>query len=69
MQTHKPKTAIINDFREWNDRKELILAPEFQRRKVWSEKAKSYLVDTILKGFPIPGIYIRQKITLRIKKR
>jgi len=68
MQTHKPKTAIINDFREWNDRKELILAPEFQRRKVWSEKAKSYLVDTILKGFPIPGIYIRQKINLKNQK-
>jgi len=20
METHKPKTATINDFREWNDR-------------------------------------------------
>lgn len=68
MQTHKPKTASINDFREWNDRGELVLAPEFQRRKVWSDKARSYLVDTILKGFPIPGVYIRQKIHLKTQK-
>ncbi|MBA7541794.1 hypothetical protein ES705_34110 [subsurface metagenome] len=68
MQTHKPKTASINDFREWNDRGELVLSPEFQRRKVWSEKARSYLVDTILKGFPIPGVYLRQKIHLKTQK-
>ena len=35
METHKPRTATINDFREWDQRNELILAPEFQRRKVW----------------------------------
>jgi len=68
METHKPKTATINDFKEWNNREELVLAPEYQRRKVWSEKARSYLIDTILKGFPIPGVYIRQKIYLKTQK-
>jgi len=68
METHKPKTATINDFREWNNRGELVLAPEFQRRRVWNEKARSYLIDTILKGFPIPGVYIRQKIYLKTQK-
>lgn len=68
METHKPRTATINDFREWNERNELILAPEFQRRKVWSLKARSLLIDTILKGFPIPAIHIRQKIDVGTKK-
>lgn len=68
METHKPKTASINDFREWDDRGELVLAPEFQRRDVWKPKPKSYLIDTILNGFPIPAVYIRQKIDLKIKK-
>ena len=68
MDTHKPKTASINDFREWESRGELVLAPEFQRRQVWSPKARSYLIDTILDGFPIPAVYIRQKIDLKIAK-
>lgn len=68
MEFHKPKTASINDFREWNIREELVLAPEFQRREVWSDKAKSYLVDTILNAFPIPAVYVRQKINIKTKK-
>lgn len=68
METHKPRTATINDFREWNQRNELVLAPEFQRRKVWGPKARSFLIDTILNGFPIPAIHIRQKIDVKTKR-
>lgn len=68
MEAQKPKTASINDFREWDSREELVLAPEFQRRKVWVPKARSYLIDTILRGFPIPALYIRQKIDLKTQK-
>jgi hypothetical protein len=68
METHKPKTANINDFREWHNRGELILAPEFQRREVWGLKARSYLIDTILTGFPIPAVYLRQNIDLKTQK-
>jgi hypothetical protein len=39
-----------------------VLAPKFQRREVWSDKARSYLVDTIIRGKPIPKIYMRQDI-------
>lgn len=58
----------INDFKEWNDRKELILAPFFQRRAVWSEKARSYLIDTILRGLPLPKIYMRHQIDPKTRK-
>ncbi len=44
----------INDVVGWNDRKELILSPKFQRRAVWKPKGKSYLIDSIIKGFPLP---------------
>ena len=62
------KSYSINDFKEWKERDELILSPKFQRRHVWSEKAKSYLIDTILRGLPIPPIFIREKIDLSTKK-
>jgi hypothetical protein len=50
----------VNDFQEWDQRDALILQPKFQRRLVWLEKPKSYLLDSIARGFPIPPIYIRE---------
>lgn len=58
----------INDFREWNERGELFLSPKFQRRRVWSDKAKSYLIDTVLRGLPIPPVFIRQQIDAKTRK-
>lgn len=58
----------INDFREWQGRGELFLSPKFQRRRVWSTKARSYLIDTILCGLPVPPVFIRQQIDIKTRK-
>lgn len=68
MKNFDSRTYSVNDFREWNDRKELVLQPKFQRRSVWSDKARSYLIDTIVRGKPIPKIFIRQEIDPKTKK-
>ena len=62
MSTHKPRGYSVNDFLSWHERQELVLQPKFQRRDVWSPKAKSHLIDTILRGLPIPIIFIRQDV-------
>lgn len=54
----------IRELYESYNRKEIVLSPKFQRRPVWEYKAKSYLVDSILKGLPIPRIFIREKTNL-----
>jgi hypothetical protein len=36
----------------------LIPRPEFQRRLVWSMTDKNNFIDTILRGYPFPEIYI-----------
>lgn len=36
----------------------LRLRPAFQRNLVWNPEQKSYLVDSILRNFPIPELYI-----------
>ena len=54
----------IADLLEWRRNKQLELNPFFQRREVWSTQAKSYLVDTILKGIPVPKLYVRSKINV-----
>jgi hypothetical protein len=38
--------------------KTLIPRPEFQRRLVWSMSDKNNFIDTLLRGYPFPEIYI-----------
>lgn len=58
----------ILDFIQWNDNGEIDLAPKFQRRSVWSPRAQSYLIDTIVRGKPIPKIFMRQEVNPRTRK-
>ena len=60
QQRFNTRNYSIRDFEEWHEKGELVLAPKFQRREVWSDKARSYLIDTIIRGKPIPKIYMRQ---------
>ncbi|MDP2918949.1 MAG: DUF262 domain-containing protein [Dehalococcoidia bacterium] len=64
MEEVKPLSYPINDFFNWHKRQELVLQPKFQRRQVWSEKARSYLIDTILRRLPIPKLYMREMIDM-----
>lgn len=36
----------------------LVPRPEFQRRLVWTHKDKDHFLDTILRGYPFPEIYL-----------
>ncbi|MEC5399910.1 DUF262 domain-containing protein [Uliginosibacterium sp. H1] len=67
MKSYDSRTYSINDFVEWDAAKQLELNPKFQRRPVWTDKAKSFLIDTILRGKPIPKVFIRQKINVTTK--
>jgi len=42
--------------------RQLVLQPKFQRRPAWETKARSYLIDTVVKGFPMPKIYLRRTL-------
>ena len=64
MEEVRPLSYPINDFNNWQHRKELVLQPKFQRRRVWSENARSCLIDTILRRLPIPKLYMREQIDI-----
>lgn len=51
----------IGDFVAWQKAGALILSPDFQRRSVWKKGTKSYLIDTIIRGLPIPVIFLRDQ--------
>ena len=38
----------------------LIVRPKFQRNVVWTDKQRSFLIDSILNGYPIPELYIQE---------
>ena len=56
------QTYTVSDFIEWQKKKQLVLAPEFQRGSVWAPSAKVFLIDTILNDLPMPQVYYRTKL-------
>ena len=62
------KIYNINDFLDWYESDELTLAPIYQRNAVWNKQAKSYLIDSIVRGLPIPQVFIRQNIDTTTRK-
>lgn len=59
--TYQKNFFKIADFVSWQQDKTLYLSPKFQRRAVWKKGTKSYLIDTIVKGLPIPIIFLRDR--------
>lgn len=53
----------VSDFVSWQKNKTLVLSPSFQRRSVWKAGAKSLFIDTLLRGLPIPIIFLREQKT------
>lgn len=55
-------------FKQANDLNQLQMKPTFQRNLVWTNKQKSYLIDSILNNYPVPEIYM-QDITYEDGKK
>src|SRR5947209_5914307 len=62
MQQPLATNYPISDIVDWDFSNQLVITPKFQRRDVWTPKAKSYLVDTILRAMPIPPLFLRLRI-------
>lgn len=56
-------TRSVHWLKKTNEAGELTMSPPFQRNPVWVERQKSFLIDTILSGLPIPEIYMQDTIT------
>lgn len=58
----------IHDFLSWNDDRTLQINRDFQRREIWAPIAKVMLIDSVLRGMPMPKIYLRTKVDLNTKR-
>jgi hypothetical protein len=52
----------ISDLRDWVQDRRLEIQPDFQRRQVWTQAARIMLIDTILRGVPMPKIFTWNEI-------
>lgn len=62
------KAYSVNDFLNWYELGELTISPKYQRNSVWNNNAKSYLLDSIIKGYPVPQIFLRQLVDTKTRK-
>lgn len=53
----KEQSSVFELLRREN-RGNLVLAPDFQRKNVWDRKHQSELIESVLMGIPIPLIYL-----------
>src|SRR6266545_3533121 len=53
-----PDTKSVRDLLDWRRHKMLVANPEYQRGEVWTPAQKKRLIDSVLRGYPIPLIYL-----------
>jgi hypothetical protein len=67
MQKSQPQIITISDLIQWRTNNQIELSPKYQRNAVWNGRAKSYLIDTIIRGLPIPPIFMRQLLDVNTR--
>jgi len=60
--TRETNTISIATFWENHLLGKYNYSPLYQRKSIWSDEKKSFLIDSILNNFPIPPIFLHQKI-------
>jgi len=55
-------SIVISEFYENHTANKYNYNAEYQREKVWNPEKRSFLIDSILKNYPIPPIFLRMYI-------
>lgn len=58
-------TYTVVDFLEWQRQGSLDLRPVYQRRSVWNPRVKSLLIDSLLRGYPLPLIFLHGRLDVK----
>lgn len=57
----EPSIMTIHELLELKKREMLKVNPEYQRGAVWTKDQKKRLIDSVLRGYPIPLMYLHRK--------
>lgn len=58
MLSYDYQQKTVQDIFDLHAAKRLNLEPGFQRKSIWSEKDRRKLIDSLLKGYPLPSIFL-----------
>lgn len=64
LAIHKTSYSVL-DFLEWQRRGTLDLQPYYQRRSVWNPKVKSLFIDSLIRGYPVPLIFMHNRLDIK----
>lgn len=59
--SHKTTTKSVLDLINLYDHGHLNLEPGFQRQSVWYERDRAKLIDSILRNYPLPAIFLYKR--------
>jgi hypothetical protein len=59
--SHRPETRTITDLVSLYEDGFLNLNPGFQRQSVWSERDRAKLIDSILRNYPLPAVFLYRR--------
>src|SRR6266508_4041385 len=59
--SHKTQTQSILNLRNLYEHGNLNLEPGFQRQSVWAERDRAKLMDSILRNYPLPAIFLYKR--------
>lgn len=58
------ESMLVQDLLNAHERGELDVAPWYQRRSVWTNPHKAYLINTVFAAMPVPTIYLRHRLDI-----
>lgn len=58
VKVNRDQFSLLHLKRLVEERKQVIVAPPYQRNEVWTPRQKSELIESILMGIPLPVIYL-----------
>ena len=62
-------TFTVADYCGAYGRREVLVDRKYQRHaNVWPERAQSYLIETILRGFPVPKLALHQQTDIKSRQ-
>jgi hypothetical protein len=67
MPSFTRTTFRIAEILKLEKERKLVLQPKFQRRSCWEPNARSYLIDTVVRNYPMPKIYLRKVVNPKTK--
>jgi hypothetical protein len=59
--TYRPETKTVIDLVNLYEDGVLNLEPGFQRQSVWAERDRAKLIDSILRNYPLPAIFLYRR--------